>query len=102
VRIPYASAATMYFVSPDVVCVYASSWPTAMAAVWVTCAFSSSNVAKRQLQHVVERVEHDFGVRMQTFGSDPRVADPDPTGDFVAADAIFRWNALTGARQKVL
>lgn len=57
-------------------------------------------------QGVVERVEHDFGVRMQTFGSDdPRVADPDPTGEFVATDAmgaIIRWNALTGARRKVL
>ncbi|MGZ8798141.1 MAG: ABC transporter permease, partial [Thermoanaerobaculia bacterium] len=50
VRIPYSSGVTLYFVSPDVVRVYASSQPAMAAVVRRELRILEFSVAKRQLQ----------------------------------------------------
>jgi hypothetical protein len=53
---------------------------------------------------LVERVERNFVLRTLMRGYDPRVPAPNPSGEFVVADAnnaLWRWNALTGAKSKI-
>ncbi|GAC1437668.1 MAG: hypothetical protein NVSMB68_09610 [Thermoanaerobaculia bacterium] len=54
---------------------------------------------------VVERVDRDLRLRTQFFSEDPRTPPaPEVAGDYVVSDsrnALWRWNALTGAKTKI-
>ena len=54
---------------------------------------------------VVERVERGLYVTgPATGGHDPRLTQPDAKGDYVVTQSgsVWSWNALTGAKKKVL
>jgi len=53
---------------------------------------------------VVDRVEHNYALRAQMRGDDPRIPST-AAGEYIIVDAqntLWRWNALTGAKVKVL
>ena len=55
-------------------------------------------------QGVIDRVVHDARLRIPSRVDDPRVVGPNLSGEYVitdAANALWRWNALTGSKVKI-